>query len=98
MKLPALLVFYLKGVPSGTARVEVTGYQRNGQVHMYIYAIYVHMNVCMSIHHVTISYKYALKIKVVNTNNTAMWLGNIEFKKINTPGFLSGFCPRGGGK
>ena len=28
----------LKGVPSGTARVEVTGYQRNGQVHMYIYA------------------------------------------------------------
>ena len=28
---------YLRGLPSGTARVEVTGYQRNGQVHMYIY-------------------------------------------------------------
>ena len=31
---------YLKGMPSGTARVEVTGYQRNGQVCMYIIYAY----------------------------------------------------------
>ena len=40
---------YLKGMLSGTARVEVTGYQRNGQVCAYVHN-YMHMHIiCMYI-------------------------------------------------